>query len=83
MMTTELRTQTLASLRHRGGAPVKQSVIALEMSVQEPAISKLEQKRVVDTTLMKLQKYIAALGGSLEMTIRLPDGTTLTLENLP
>lgn len=81
-MNKELKTQTLASLRHRSVTPVKQSVIALEMSVQEPAISKLEQKRVLDTSLAKLQKYIAALGGSIEMTIRLPDGSALTLEDV-
>lgn len=81
-MRTERNIKTLASLRHKSGAPVKQSVIAMELSVQEPAISKLERKRVVDTSLTKLQKYIVALGGSLEMTIRLPDGSILTLEDL-
>ena len=72
---------TLAALRQHSGN-VKQAVIALEMAVQEPAISKLERKRISDASLDKLGRYIKAIGGSLEISVKLPDGTVITQEDL-
>jgi len=79
-MKNILKKDTLASLRKRSGS-VKQVVVALEMSVQEPAVSKLERKSITDASVGKLQKYIAAIGGKLDMSITLSDGTILTLDN--
>lgn len=78
-MTTP--AMTLADLRNRAGH-VKQSVIAASLQVQEPAISKLERKALRQTSLQKMAKYIDALGGKLAITITMPDGSEIALEDL-
>lgn len=75
------RNMTLADLRSRSGQ-VKQAVIAATLQVQEPAISKLERKDIKQTSLQKMAKYIEALGGRLDITITLADGSAITLEDL-
>ena len=77
MKHTELADLTLSDLKARGGDAVKQAVIALHMAVQEPAISKLERKRLAAVQLDKLQRYLTAIGGKLEVKVTLPDGTVL------
>lgn len=74
-------TITLADLRSRTGQ-VKQAVIAATMQIQEPAVSKLERKEIGHTSLNKMAKYISALGGKLDVTITLADGSAITLEDL-
>lgn len=69
---------TLAQLR-KTTVGVKQSVVALEMNVQEPAVSKLEQKLIGNTSVEKLRKYVEAIGGTLGLSITLPDGTVVSL----
>lgn len=78
MKRTEL---TLADLRNRSGQ-VKQSVIAATMQVQEPAVSKLERKSIGQANLQKVAKYIEALGGKMDITITLSDGSLIQLEGL-
>lgn len=76
-MNTKRRPDiTLADLRQMSGG-VKQSVIALQMHVQEPAISKLEKKLVSEISVDKLKKFIDAIGGTVSLTIELPDGTQI------
>lgn len=67
---------TLGGLRRD---QTKQAVIALGMGVQEPAVSKMERKSIEHTSLKKLQQYVNALGGTVEVTIVLPDGMKLVL----
>lgn len=76
-----LKMATLADLKRQSGTATKQSVIALEMSVQEPAISKLERKRVSNVQIDKLQKYLDAIGATLSLSVTLADGTTITMED--
>lgn len=66
---------TLSQLRKTSNT--KQSVVALMMSVQEPAISKMEKRSVVDTSIDKLNKYLSAIGGKLDVKITLPDGSVI------
>jgi predicted XRE-type DNA-binding protein len=79
MNTQKLENRTLADLKKSGSGHVKQAVIAMEMSVQEPAISKMEKKIAVDASIRKLKRYIEAIGGSMEVVISLPDGTRMSL----
>ena len=72
---------TLADLRNRAGN-VKQAVIAATLQVQEPAVSKLERKALRQTSLQKMARYIDALGGKLNITITLADGSEIALEDL-
>lgn len=72
---------TLADLRNRAGN-VKQAVIAATLQVQEPAVSKLERKALKQTSLQKMARYIDALGGKVNITITLADGSEIALEDL-
>lgn len=78
MNNQNMSKATLSELRKMVGG-VKQSVVALEMNVQEPAVSKIEQKQISQLSLDKLQKYVSALGGDLHLSITLPDGTLVVL----
>jgi predicted XRE-type DNA-binding protein len=78
MKQKNIENTTIAALRKKSGQ-VKQAVVALEMNVQEPAVSKLERKRIVDTSIDKLQRYVRAVGGELSLAITLPDGTVMKL----
>jgi predicted XRE-type DNA-binding protein len=78
MNTQKTQVDTIAQIRALSGN-TKQSVIALEMGVQEPAISKLERKRVVDTSVKKLRQFVNAVGGTLTLNITLPDGTVMEI----
>jgi predicted XRE-type DNA-binding protein len=79
MNTGKLEDTVLSSLRKRNGA-TKQSVVAMEMSLQESAVSKFERKRIKEASLQKLKSYVKAIGGRLEVTITLQDGSVLHLE---
>lgn len=72
---------TLADLRNRAGN-IKQAVIAATLQVQEPAVSKLERKALKQTSLQKMARYIDALGGKVNVTITLADGSEIALEDL-
>jgi len=76
----KLDQHTLADVKKRSGAQTKQSVIALEMSLQEPAVSKIEKKLVANMQVEKLKRYIAALGGELTLTVTMPNGDVLEVE---
>ena len=57
---------------------VKLDVVAMLSGVQTPAISKLQNKRIGDVPLNKLKSFLGAVGGSLTLTITLPNGTEMT-----
>jgi len=50
-----------------------QEQLARELKVGQPAVAKLERR--ADMYVSNLRRYIEALGGSLEITARFPDGT--------
>jgi predicted XRE-type DNA-binding protein len=76
-----LKDKTLAELRKQAIVQVKQAVVALEMSIQEPAVSKLERKPISAMQVEKLKRYVAAIGGSMKLMITLPDGSVLSLDD--
>jgi len=78
MENTTLKQCTMAQLRKSSG-DTKQSVVALMMNCGEPAVSKLEKKRVTDVTLDKLIQYAEAIGGEIELSIKLPDGQVIAI----
>ncbi len=49
-----------------------QEDLARALKVQQPAIAKLEHR--ADMYVSNLRRYIEALGGTLEITARFPDG---------
>jgi len=60
----------LAELRKLGG--VTQVELAKKLGIKQPAISQLEQQD--DMQVSTLQRIVEALGGNLEITVRLAGG---------
>ena len=54
-----------------------QEALANRLGVQQAAVSRLERRS--DITLSSLRRYVEALGGQLEITVRTPDGEQLRL----
>lgn len=54
-----------------------QEQLADRLGVQQAAVSRLERRS--DMTLSSLRRYVEALGGELELTVRTPDGQQLRL----
>jgi transcriptional regulator with XRE-family HTH domain len=50
-----------------------QEELARELNVGQPAVAKLERR--ADMYVSNLRRYIEALGGSLEITARFPEGS--------
>jgi transcriptional regulator with XRE-family HTH domain len=50
-----------------------QEDLARELNVGQPAVAKLERR--TDMYVSNLRRYVEALGGSLEITARFPEGT--------
>ena len=65
-----LESMALAELRR--ARDLSQQALAAAMQVSQPEISKLEKR--TDTYVSTLRKYIEALGGSLEIVARFPEG---------
>jgi hypothetical protein len=61
----------LAALRRRRG--VKQEVVALRLAIGQGGVSRLE--RQVDLHVSTLRRYVAALGGRLELRAVFADAT--------
>jgi DNA-binding XRE family transcriptional regulator len=71
-MEAELR---LAAVRRRRG--VSQAAVARALEVSQPNVSRIEQED--DVYLSTLARYIAALGGHLEVRAVFPDETITVL----
>lgn len=61
---------TLHALRK--ARAVSQEELAAKLAVGQPAVAKLERR--ADMYVSNLRRYIEALGGTLEITARFPDG---------
>jgi transcriptional regulator with XRE-family HTH domain len=80
--TPERRARTAAKLRaFKASMPLaelrqarerSQKELARALKVGQPAVAKLEKR--ADMYVSNLRRYIAALGGSLEITARFPEG---------
>lgn len=78
MKIEQKKPLTLSEIKEINGEYVKQAIIAYHLSVQEPAVSKLERKRISSLQLSKIQRYITAIGATLEIKVTLRDGTVLS-----
>jgi len=68
---TELKTD-MALHELRQARAKSQEFLAHQLKVGQPAVAKLERR--TDMYVSNLRRYIEALGGSLEVTARFPDG---------
>ncbi len=76
----ELRgeVESLSALRRLAGKA--QMEIAEALNVKQPSVSKIEKQ--ADMYLSTLRSYVEAVGGQLELVVRLPDQAPLRLERL-
>jgi transcriptional regulator with XRE-family HTH domain len=58
---------------------VSQEELAAKLAVGQPAVAKLERR--ADMYVSNLRRYIEALGGTLQITARFPDGE-VTIEEI-
>jgi predicted transcriptional regulator len=73
---TEKVRETLAEMplqELRGARGLSQKMLAEILHVQQPAIAKLEKR--TDMYISTLRSHIEAMGGTLEILARFPDGT--------
>lgn len=64
----------------RKDARFSQERIAKKLGISQPAVSKME--RQTDMNLSTIRNYVEALGGALELVIRLPGRAPVRLERL-
>jgi predicted transcriptional regulator len=72
-----LEEATLRHLREKLG--LSQSELAARMDVQQPAISKLERRQNLE--LNTLRSVVNALGGTIEIIVRVPDKEPILLSD--
>ncbi len=73
----ELKAEmALAELRH--AREHSQAELARVLKVNQPAVAKLEKR--TDMYVSNLRRYVEALGGTLEITAKFPEGT-VTIAN--
>lgn len=68
---------TLRHLREKLG--LSQSELAQRLEVQQPAISKLERRKNLE--LNTLRSVVNALGGTIEIIVRVPDKDPILLSD--
>jgi predicted transcriptional regulator len=72
-LETPLALQELRKTR-----AISQEELAAKLAVRQPAVAKLERR--TDMYVSNLRRYVEALGGTLEITARFPDGTVTITE---
>ncbi len=72
-LKTEMALHELRRARERS-----QEELARELNVGQPAVAKIERR--ADMYVSNLRRYIEALGGSLEIKARFPEGS-VTITN--
>jgi transcriptional regulator with XRE-family HTH domain len=73
----ELRDEAgLAALRKAAG--LGQADVADALGIRQPSVSKIE--RQADMNISTLRDYVGAVGGELDLVVRLPAGKSVTLQ---
>jgi transcriptional regulator with XRE-family HTH domain len=70
--------ESLKELRQATGKA--QAEIAAALKIKQPSVSKIE--RQADMYISTLRSYVEAIGGELELTVRLPSRPPLRLRHL-
>ncbi|MBL0930449.1 MAG: XRE family transcriptional regulator [Alphaproteobacteria bacterium] len=72
------KVKGLRALRHLAGKA--QADIASALNITQPSVSKIEKQ--TDMHLSTLRNYVGAVGGELELTVKLPRKPTLRIQHL-
>ena len=70
--------ESLGELRRAAGKA--QAEIASALKIQQPSVSKIEKQ--ADMYLSTLKRYVEAVGGELELIVRLPSRAPIRIERL-
>lgn len=70
--------ESLGALRRAAGKA--QAEIAATLGIKQPSVSKIEMQ--TDMYLSTLRSYVEAIGGELELIVRLPSRAPLRIEGL-
>lgn len=77
----EDRAQELVKLQDlREAAELTQVDVAKLVGLTQSAVSQLEKKG--DTRISTLRKYVEAVGGELDLVVKMPGGVTFSLDAL-
>lgn len=76
-MYADARAYRLRALRQDSG--LTQESLAKKIGVGQNRISQMENGHLASARVSTIQKYVDALGGSLELIVRRADGSTVTL----
>ena len=76
----ELRDEVESLRQLRRAAGKAQAEIAATLMIKQPSVSKIE--RQTDLYLSTLRNYVEALGGNLELIVRLPGRAPLRIREL-
>ncbi len=76
----ELRQEVEGLRELRQIAGKAQSDIATALDIKQPSVSKIEKQ--ADMYLSTLRSYVEAIGGKLELTVKLPRRPALRLQHL-
>lgn len=68
----------LRELRELAGKA--QAEVASALNIKQPSVSKIEKQ--ADMYLSTLRSYVEAIGGELELTVRLPERPALRIQHL-
>lgn len=74
----QAEVESLGELRRVAGKA--QAEIASTLRIKQPSVSKIEKQ--ADMYLSTLKSYVEALGGELELVVRLPSHPPLKIERL-
>ena len=72
-----LKEMSLQELRQ--ARALSQHDLARELKVGQPAVTKMERR--ADMYVSNLRRYVEALGGTLEITAKFPDGGSVSIKN--
>lgn len=75
---TRSYVEGLRGLRQIAGKA--QADVASALNIKQPSVSKIEKQ--ADMYLSTLRSYVEAVGGNLELVVRLPARTVVRLQNL-
>jgi predicted XRE-type DNA-binding protein len=70
--------ESLGELRRAAGKA--QAEIATALNIKQPSVSKIEKQ--ADMYLSTLKSYVEAIGGELDLVVRLPSRAPLKIERL-
>ena len=76
----ELRQEVEGLRELRQIAGKAQADIATALNIKQPSVSKIEKQ--ADLYLSTLRRYVEAIGGQLELTVKLPRRPALRLQHL-